>query len=68
MITDFEAIQKWVKIPKDIQEIYLNNVFCSNCGVTTIIDYSMYNEKAGVLLKGKCRKCNSAVARLIEDK
>ena len=66
-IIDFKAAQKWNKIPKNVQELLLNNVFCSTCGVTTIIDYSLHNEKLGVLLKGKCKKCGYNVARLVED-
>ena len=64
---DIKAIQKWSKIPKHMQKKLLENVFCSTCGVITIVDYSMYDDKAGVLLKGKCKKCNGDVARLIED-
>jgi len=66
-VTDFKAAKKWSRIPKNIQELLLNNVFCSTCGVTTIVEYSMYNDKFGILLKGKCKKCGKDVARLIED-
>jgi len=45
---DIKAIQKWSKISKHIQEKLLENVFCSTCGTTTIVDYSMYDDKAGV--------------------
>lgn len=64
---DIKAIEKWSKIPKHIQKKLLENVFCSTCGITTIIDYSMNNDKAGILFKGKCKKCNKEIARLIED-
>ncbi|MBP6714378.1 MAG: hypothetical protein KA157_10605 [Aliarcobacter sp.] len=67
MTMDIKAIQKWSKISKHIQEKLLENVFCSTCGTTTIVDYSMYDDKAGILIKGKCKKCNREVARLIED-
>ncbi|MEW9123093.1 MAG: hypothetical protein AB2421_10315 [Thermotaleaceae bacterium] len=66
-VIDFKAAQKWSKLSKNIQELLLNNVFCSNCGVTTIVEYSMHNDKFGILLKGKCKKCGMDVARLIED-
>lgn len=66
-LTDFKALQKWNKIPKDFQELLLNNVFCTTCGVTTIIEYSMHNDKLGILLKGKCKKCGKEVARLVEN-
>lgn len=67
MTIDIKAIQKWSKIPKHIQKKLLKNVFCSTCGTTTIVDFSMYDHKAGILFKGKCKKCNKMVARLIED-
>ncbi len=67
MTLDIKAIEKWSKIPKPIQEKLLENVFCSTCGVTEIVDYSMYDDKTGILIKGKCKKCNKEVARLIED-
>jgi len=66
-VTDFKAAQRWSKLPKNIQDLLLNNVFCSVCGVTTIVEYSMYNDKFGILLKGKCKKCGRDVARLVEN-
>ncbi|MCB8817390.1 hypothetical protein [Desulfosporosinus shakirovi] len=44
-VTDFQAVKKWAKIPPNIQQLLINNVFCSTCGVATIVDYTMYNEK-----------------------
>lgn len=67
MTIDIKVIQRWNKIPKHIQKKLLDNVFCSTCGATTIVDYSMHDDKAGIILKGKCKKCNKVVARLIED-
>ncbi|MHB8061236.1 MAG: hypothetical protein ACYDG2_01170 [Ruminiclostridium sp.] len=66
-VIDLKAIRKWRKVPKNIQELLVNNVFCSACGVTTIVEYSINNDKFGVLLKGKCKKCGKDVARLVED-
>lgn len=66
MIDDFKAIQKWKKIDKQHQILLLKNVFCSDCGVTTIIDYNFVDEKYGLLLKGKCKKCGNPVARYVE--
>ena len=66
-ITEIKAARKWCKIPKRLQEQLLRNVFCSSCGVTTIVEYSLHDDKFGVVLKGKCKKCRSDVARLIED-
>ena len=66
-IVDLKVAQKWNKIPKDIQEKHIDNVFCGKCGVTTIVDYSMSDDQLEILLQGKCKKCGEAVARLIED-
>ena len=66
-VINFKAIQNWGKVPKNIQELLVNNVFCSDCGVTTIVDYSINNYKFGVLLNGKCKKCGKDVARLVDN-
>lgn len=65
-VVDFKAAQKWNKIPKNVQEMLINNVFCISCKVTTVVDYTINDDKYGVLLKGKCKKCGKDVARLIE--
>jgi len=65
---DFEAVQKWNKIPKDIQQKLLNNVWCGGClGNCTIVDYTMINEDFGLVLRGKCKNCGGGVARVLED-
>ncbi len=66
-VVDFKAAQKWAKLPRNIQELLVNNVFCSACGVSTIVEYTLHADKFGVLLKGKCRECGLNVARLVED-
>jgi len=63
----FNAMKKWKKIPANIQQRIINNVFCSNCKLTTIINYIIEDSDNGVLLKGECKKCGKEVARLIED-
>ncbi len=65
--TDFSALQKWSKIPKDIQKKIIDNVFCSNCHVTTIVDYTMRESDHGYVIEGKCKKCGKNVARFMED-
>jgi len=50
-VTDFKAAKKWAKIPKNRQELILRNVFCSSCGVTIIVKYTLYDDIYGVLLK-----------------
>ena len=66
-IIDLKAAKKWSKIAPNIQKLIIDNVFCSKCGTTTIVNYTIYNDRFGVLLKGKCKKCGKSVARLIED-
>ena len=66
-VTDSKSVQKWRKISKYMQERLLKNVYCSACGVATILDFSMYNDKFGVALKGKCKKCGKDEARLVKD-
>jgi hypothetical protein len=66
-VTDFKAAQKWVKIHKNIQQLIINNVFCSMCGVTTIVEYTFSDDKFGILVIGKCKKCGNYVRRLVED-
>lgn len=66
-IIDFQAAQKWAKLSRDTQQLLVNNVFCSTCGMTTIVDYTLHDDDLGILLKGKCKKCGKDVARLVED-
>jgi len=65
--THLKAKQEWDKIPGEFQLKILNNIFCNNCGNTTIVDYEMSLLKYGLTLKGKCIKCNNDVARVIEN-
>lgn len=66
-VTDFKAAQKWAKRPKNIQQLIINNAFCQHCGVTIIVKYTIHDDKLGVLLKGKCKKCGNEVRRFVED-
>lgn len=66
-VTDLEAFKKWSQIPKDLKLLIKNNVFCVDCYVTKIVDYTIQSEEFGILLKGKCAKCGQEVARLVED-
>ena len=66
-VTDIKAAKKWSLIPVHLRQLLLNNVFCSKCGETTIVEYTMHDDKLGILLKGKCKKCGADVARLVED-
>lgn len=66
-VSDMKALKKWAKAPSNMQQLLINNVFCSKCGVTTIVDYGIHNDRFGVLLKGYCNKCGDSVARLVEN-
>lgn len=67
VVTDLQAVRKWKKKPPHIQQLLINNVFCGKCGVTTIVDYVLQNDRFGTVLKGKCKKCGQDVARVVED-
>jgi hypothetical protein len=62
-----KAEKKWNQISEVLRVKLLSNVFCPKCSVTEIKDYVFEENKHGVLLKGKCSKCNGNVARLVED-
>lgn len=66
-VTDIKALKKWAKVPPEVQQKILSNVFCSKCKVTTIVDYSLHDDRFGIALKGKCKKCGALVARFVED-
>jgi len=65
-IIDMKAMEKWNKIPKELQKRLINNVYCSKCFETSIVDYDIKDDKYGIVLEGKCKKCGSNVARMVE--
>lgn len=58
--------EKWNSIEKEFQDKILNNVWCNTCKCTKIIEYKVYSNKGGIILRGKCAKCGGDVARVIE--
>ena len=66
-ICDIEALKKWVKVPFNIQQLLIDNVYCSKCRTATIVDYGIHNDRFGLVLKGSCKKCGGSVARFVED-
>jgi hypothetical protein len=68
-ISDLAAIKKWKAVPEHGRKILSSNVFCVNCGETalekgfTIHDDGPY----GIILRGKCKKCNGQVVRYVES-
>lgn len=67
MISDTAALKKWRTLDTTIQTRLLENVFCNDCFVTTIVDYSITSDESGILLTGKCMQCGKDVARLVEN-
>jgi uncharacterized protein YdhG (YjbR/CyaY superfamily) len=65
--SDIKALKKWVKFASNIQQMLIDNVYCSKCGMTTIVDYGIHNDRFGLVLKGSCKKCGGSVARFVED-
>ncbi|HZK54130.1 MAG TPA: DUF1801 domain-containing protein [Desulfosporosinus sp.] len=66
-VTDIKALKKWATVPLEMQQKIIANVFCSKCGVTTMVNYSLHDDRFGIALKGKCKKCGAVVARFVED-
>lgn len=67
LVGDMAALKKWGRINKQDQKLLLSNVFCGNCGVTTIVNYSANDDKFGIVLCGECKQCGTKVARVIEN-
>lgn len=64
---DQNAQKKWNKIPVSEQEMFLKNVWCSQCSsVTELKEPTFENVSQDLLIKGYCNTCNGDVARLIE--
>lgn len=63
-----QARKLWERIPKNIREELLANVWCATCrNMTSITDYAGNVEKGDLILEGKCKQCCNDVARLIES-
>lgn len=51
----------------DRREKYLKNVWCVTCGdVVTMVSYHITDDKFGIAIEGKCKKCGKDVSRLVE--
>jgi len=67
-IVDFSVIQKWNRIPANIQQKILENVWCGKClDAVEVIDYTMTNDKLGVIIEGACKNCGGQVVRILEE-
>ena len=62
-----EALLRWNKIPKWVQEKILDNVFCRKClNSVTIVLKSAKMEGKDLVLRGKCQNCQTDVCRVVE--
>ena len=61
-----EAKALWDKIPPDIQDQLLANVWCSNCSNTTIVRFKGTVDRGELVLRGHCARCGRRVARVID--
>lgn len=66
ILKENEAFQIWDLISSKNQKLILNNVFCHECGLTRVIDYSMEKIGNDIVIRGKCSKCGNLVARHVE--
>ena len=66
MPIDELAKRKWLSVPLETRKRFEENVFCSTCGVTTIIDYEVDSVNYNIVLKGSCKTCKKPVARVID--
>lgn len=62
-----KVLEIWNRLSKDHQNVILANVFCYQCKMTTIKDYSIERSGLDIVLRGRCSKCNGPVARLVEN-
>jgi hypothetical protein len=58
----------WDSMPEKTKKMLLDNVFCSNCGITTIKNYEGKMRGGDLVLTGFCSQCGKKVGRLIERK
>jgi len=67
-ISEFSAIQKWKKIPKEFRVKILANIYCVKCGISEMqTGYTIQELSHGdIVLNGKCKKCGGAVSRVVE--
>ncbi|MDF2961369.1 MAG: hypothetical protein K0S39_3104 [Paenibacillus sp.] len=60
--------KKWLKLPLNVRNRIIANVWCGRCSnVVSIRDFSVLNDKSGVVLEGSCSACGHPVARVVED-
>jgi hypothetical protein len=62
-----EAARRWSDFNAPEQQRFLDNVWCASCrSGTSILDFSGRMDGDDLILDGRCGRCGSRVARLIE--
>lgn len=61
------AARRWGKIPQDVQQRILANVWCGSCvdSVQIVIETAVMEGKY-LLLNGRCKTCGKDVCRVVE--
>jgi hypothetical protein len=60
--------KKWMEIPAAAREQIIGNVWCGGCKRAVIIrDYTINNERLGLVLKGSCAECGGQIVRVVEN-
>lgn len=62
--TEIEAIRLWNTYTDETKQMWLNNAFCLNCGVTSFEKgYNLRKDKFGVIIEGNCARCGEKIVR-----
>ena len=62
------AYDEWMQYPEDVQQLFLTNALCDNCGEAAFADgYTVRKIKYGLLIEGVCDKCGAPITRLVEE-
>ena len=62
--TDLDAVRLWQTYPDKAKEMWLNNAYCSNCGIGSFkTGYNLRKDKFGVVIEGYCSKCGGRMVR-----
>lgn len=62
-----EARRLWAAVPGHVRPQLLCNVYCGTCrGSTTITHFSGGVRHKMLVLSGRCKRCGSEVARVVD--
>ncbi|WP_281884842.1 hypothetical protein [Paenibacillus sp. YYML68] len=66
-VVSYEAMRRWLSIPAEVRQKLLHSVWCSACSKgTSLSDYSVSQDKHGIVLNGHCAVCGGKAVQLIE--